>query len=158
MQQWLSGTSFFFRRIPYFSQNTCSGPQNPGPVILEHELSEASVQAFITAFPLFKQYNWNVQSVAAMNGQSAYQNANGDTGAPTLVPLTAAGLNGAGLIAATTSSSSTSTPPSPTSSEGGQSSAVPASGVKSNGVAPMLRSCSLASILSVALALSLCLI
>jgi chitin deacetylase len=148
----------YFRLIPYFSQNTCSGPQSPGLVILEHELSEASVTAFMTAFPLFKQYNWNLQSVATMNGGSAYQNANGDTGAPVLVPLTAAGLDSAGLAAATATTSSTSTPPSPTTSEAGRASAVPASGVKSNGVAPMLRSCSLTSMLSVALALSLCLI
>lgn len=142
-----------------FLKIRCSGSQNPGLVILEHELTEASVQAFMTAFPLFKQYNWNLESVATMNGQSAYQNADGDTGAPVLVPLTAGGLDSAGLIAATatTSTSSTSTPPSPTNSENGRASAVPANGVK-NGVAPMLRSCSLTSMLSVALALSLCLI
>ena len=138
-----------------------SGPQNPVLIILEHELSQGSVQAFMTAYPLFKQYNWNLQSLATMNGQSAYQNANGDAGTPTLVPLTAGGLGGAGLVAVTgtTSSSSTSTPPSPTSSsEVGRASALPASGAKSNGVAPRLRSCSLAGMLSVALALSLCLI
>jgi hypothetical protein len=113
----------------------------------------------MTAFPLFKQYNWNLQSVASMNG-SAFQNVDGDTAPPTLVPLTAGGFGGAGLLAATASlTSSTSTPPSPTnSSEAGRASASPASGAKKNGAASGLRSSSLAGVLSVALALSVCLI
>jgi chitin deacetylase len=148
-----------FTLIRTFLKTRASGPQNPGLIILEHELSTGSVQAFMTAFPLFKQYNWNLQSVASMNG-SAYQNVNGNTAAPTLVPLTAGGYGGAGLLAATTSptSSSTSTPPSPTtSSEAGRASASPASGAKKNGAASGLRSSSLAGVLSVALALSVCL-
>lgn len=145
MQQWLSGS------------------QNPGLVILEHELSAGSVQAFITAFPLFKQYNWNLKSLATIEGLTPYQNAPDDTSTPTLVPLTAGGNGGAGLIAAPTSSS-TSTPPSPTSTptsaDASTASAAPASGAKQNGVAPGLRSSSLAGLLSLGLAVvsSLCLI
>jgi len=147
MQQWLSGS------------------QNPGLIILEHELSNASVQAFMTAFPLIKQHNWNLKSLATIEGLSPYQNAPDDTSTPTPVPLTGGGDGGAGLIAATaTSTSSTSTPPSPTdsstSAEAAKASASPASGTTTNGTAPGLRSSSLVHMLSLVLAVasSLCLI
>ena len=151
------------RTLYFFSQKYAPGSQNPGLVILEHELSTGSVQAFINAFPLFKQYNWNLKSLATIEGLTPYQNAPDDTSTPTLVPLTAGGNGGAGLIAAP-SSSSTSTPPSPTSTptsaDASTASASPASGAKQNGVAPGLRSSSLAGLLSLGLAVvsSLCLI
>jgi len=136
-------------------QQWISGPQTPGLMILEHELSQGAVQAFMTAFPLFKQYNWKLESAADIAG-NAYQNAYGDTDTPTIVALTAGGNGGAGLIAAT---SSTSTPPAPTNtSMTSHPSGTAGSGVKKNGVAPSLRSSSLVGTLSVALALALCLI
>jgi len=117
----------------------------------------------MNAFPLIKQYNWNLKSLATIEGLSPYQNAPDDTSTPTLVPLTAGGNGGAGLIAAP-STSSTSTPPSPTSSptstaDASKASASPASGAKQNGVAPGLRSSPIAVLLSLGLAVasSLCL-
>ena len=140
-----------------FSQKYASGPQNPGLIILEHELSNASVQAFISAYPLIKQYNWNLKSIATIEGLTPYQNAPDDTSAPTPVPLTAGANGGAGLVAPT-SSSSTSTPPSPTSNStstgASKASASPASGAKQNGAAPGLRSSSVAGMLSLLLAVA----
>ncbi|KAJ4478081.1 chitin deacetylase [Lentinula aciculospora] len=54
-----------------------TGSKTPGLIILEHELSDQSVQAFEAAYPVMKSNGWNLQSVAqlAAGGQSAYQNA-----------------------------------------------------------------------------------
>ncbi|KAI0939158.1 hypothetical protein AcV5_000652 [Taiwanofungus camphoratus] len=64
-----------------------AGPKSPGLIILEHELSNLSVQAYIDAFPLIAQNGWAVDSVARLAGQdgggdegSAYQNIGADGG------------------------------------------------------------------------------
>ena len=109
----------FFVMIAGLSQKVyispTPGPQTLGLVILEHELSAASVQAFIAAFPLMKQFNWALRSVAQLDGRGPYQNAKDATSPPTLVPLTAGGGGGAGLTSSTTSTSSTPTTTSTTS-------------------------------------------
>ncbi len=111
------------------------GPKNPGLMILEHELSAGSVQAFMTAYPLMKQTNWTLQSVAELDGQGAYQNAKDDTSPPTPVVLTAGGNGGAGLVPSTLS---TGTQPSATNSGSSSpsSSAAPDNGVKSSSASP----------------------
>jgi chitin deacetylase len=141
-------------------QTWLSGSQTTGLIILEHELSDAAVQTFEAAFPLIKQYNWNLKSVATLDGKGAYQNAPDDTSGPILVPLTAAGNGGAGLIAATsTSTSSTPPPPSSTSSAGSKPSAHPGSGAKTGGAALGSKSSPIMlSISTLALVFSLCLI
>ena len=78
-------------------QRWLSGPKDPGLIVLEHELTNASVQAFMAAYPLMKQYNWVLKPVATLAGLSPYQNTDGDTSHSTLVPLTAGGNGGAGL-------------------------------------------------------------
>ena len=57
-----------------------SGPKSPGLMILEHELSDQSVQAFIDAWPVIKSNGWNTMSMARVDGGSAYQNADGNAG------------------------------------------------------------------------------
>ncbi|KAF7314992.1 Carbohydrate esterase family 4 protein [Mycena indigotica] len=54
-----------------------SKTKSPGLVILEHELSDQSVQAFKNAYPVMKKNNWNVVSLATLmgNGTGAYLNA-----------------------------------------------------------------------------------
>ncbi|KAF7971120.1 hypothetical protein HWV62_7152 [Athelia sp. TMB] len=55
-----------------------TGPKGPqGKIILEHELSTQSVQAFIDAYPVMISNGWNVTSAAQLAGYGAYQNANG---------------------------------------------------------------------------------
>lgn len=52
-----------------------TGPKKPGLIILEHELSNQSVQAFIDAWDLVVSNGWKTTSVAQMGGSSAYQNS-----------------------------------------------------------------------------------
>ncbi|VDB90093.1 unnamed protein product [Peniophora sp. CBMAI 1063] len=58
-----------------------TGARSPGLIVLEHELSQQSVQAFIDAYPLMVQNNWNIVSVAAVDGNGTYQNAINSTSA-----------------------------------------------------------------------------
>ncbi|KAI9513314.1 carbohydrate esterase family 4 protein [Russula earlei] len=144
-------------------QQWLSGPQNPGLIILEHELTDYSVQAFMTAYPLAKQYNWNVQSLASVVGTNgAYQNLGNPAGQPTLAPLVAGSNGSAGLTLPATTSTSSSTPPSSptnTNSSGSrsQSTSLPAS-VKTGGAPPISRSIPLTlSVCTLALVFSFCL-
>jgi len=55
-----------------------TGPKSPGLIILEHELSDQSVQAFIDAYPVIVQNGWKIESVASIANStdpSAYRNA-----------------------------------------------------------------------------------
>lgn len=50
-------------------------------IILEHELSNTTVAAFLSAFPLVKQYGWNTVSVTRLvDGPSAFWNAPSSSG------------------------------------------------------------------------------
>lgn len=55
---------------------TTTGSKSPGLIILEHELSQMSVDAFIRAFPMIWSNGWRIQSVARLFGDSAYQDTN----------------------------------------------------------------------------------
>jgi chitin deacetylase len=57
-----------------------AGPKSPGVIVLEHELTNDTVSGFIDTYPVAVQNGWNVVSVAQINGASAYQNAQGQTG------------------------------------------------------------------------------
>ncbi|KAL4075861.1 carbohydrate esterase family 4 protein [Scleroderma citrinum] len=52
-----------------------TGPKTPGLIILEHELSDQSVQAFMSAWDLMVSNGWKIASVAQMGDVNAYQNA-----------------------------------------------------------------------------------
>jgi len=52
-----------------------NGPKTPGLMILEHELTEQSSQAFIDAYPLMVSTGWHLQSAAEVNGTSVYLNS-----------------------------------------------------------------------------------
>lgn len=122
-------------------QRWLSGPQTPGLIVLEHELSDQSVQAFMAAYPVMKQYNWQLKSTATLEGLSPYENADDDTSDPNLVPLTAAGSDGEGLTATQSQSSSISSTPLPTSTgdSSSKATALPdSSNTKKNGAAPGL--------------------
>ncbi|KAM5540539.1 hypothetical protein V8D89_005997 [Ganoderma adspersum] len=56
-------------------QKWITGPKSPGLVILEHELSNDTVGAFMQAFPLIAQNGWKFESVARMDGGAVYQNS-----------------------------------------------------------------------------------
>jgi len=103
-----------------------TGPKSPGLIILEHELSEQSVAAFISAYPLMKANGWNITSTAQLPGNVPYQNADSSTS-----PVTPA--NGVIVgdvntsVAPTTTPSSSGSSASPSSS--GNSSSKKGSGV-----------------------------
>jgi hypothetical protein len=52
-----------------------NGPKSPGLLILEHELTDNSAQAFIDAYPLIVTTGWNIMSAAQMEGQTVYLNS-----------------------------------------------------------------------------------
>lgn len=59
-------------------QTWLTGPKTPGLIILEHELSDESVRAFIDTYLLIGANGWNPVSVARLDGLTApYQNAQG---------------------------------------------------------------------------------
>jgi chitin deacetylase len=56
-----------------------SGPKSPGLIILEHELSNDSVQAFIDVYPLAKSSGWDTRTIPDLLGDSWYLNAENST-------------------------------------------------------------------------------
>lgn len=52
-----------------------NGPKHPGLMILEHELSDLSVQSFMDAYPLMVSTGWHLQSAAEINGTGVYLNS-----------------------------------------------------------------------------------
>lgn len=91
-----------------------AGPKTPGLIILEHELSNASVSAFINTFPAVKSNGWSIESVVQINGSSAYQNADGDSGSVTHVAGILA-FDGSGNTNTNTTSPTTPSPANATS-------------------------------------------
>lgn len=82
-----------------------AGPKSPGIMILEHELSTLSVNAFIDGYPLAKAAGWTPRAVSQFHqGDSPYQNAAGNTGDVTSAPLLA---NGGGSNLQTSASTTT---------------------------------------------------
>ena len=68
--------------------SVCSlGPKTPGLIVLEHELSNITVEGFEQSFDLIEQNNWIFQSLALVLGNnSAYfnsDNLNSSTQIPT---------------------------------------------------------------------------
>ncbi|KAF8992511.1 hypothetical protein BDQ17DRAFT_1392835 [Cyathus striatus] len=59
-------------------QKWLTGPKSPGLVILEHELSENTVDVFLAAFPLIGSNGWNMTSIVRLintDGPNVYWNA-----------------------------------------------------------------------------------
>lgn len=86
-------------------QTWLAGPKSPGLIILEHELMNSTVQAFMDGFPLMTQNNWSIVSVAQLNNSNAYQNSKNSTNPVLSAVLTAGGGNRAGLPTAPPTSS-----------------------------------------------------
>ena len=57
-----------------------AGTKSPGLMVLEHELSDQTVQAFMNNFPKVKSNGWKTASLARIiGGSEPYQNVHGDT-------------------------------------------------------------------------------
>lgn len=68
-------------------QQWLTGPKSPGLIILEHELSNDTVQAFMDAYPVMKANGWETTSVAEFNGTSAYSNADSENPNGAVTPV-----------------------------------------------------------------------
>jgi hypothetical protein len=70
------------------------GPKSPGLIILEHELTNDTAQAFIDNHYLIPDNNWNAISAAEMDGQNKpYQNTEGTLGPVTYAAVVRYNLN-----------------------------------------------------------------
>ena len=58
-------------------QQWITGPKSPGLIILEHELTNNTVGAFMNAYPLMKSNGWTLPSVARI-AQSIVDNTTGN--------------------------------------------------------------------------------
>ncbi|KAI0774298.1 hypothetical protein C8Q74DRAFT_1218124 [Fomes fomentarius] len=97
-----------------------TGPKSPGLVILEHELNNITVGAFINAYPLIAQNGWKFESLARLANADVYQNAVDNTGD---VIAATVGVGGATEPSASVSSSGSGTgtaKPTSTGGSGGQ--------------------------------------
>lgn len=97
-----------------------TGPKHPGLIILEHELYTQTVQAFISAYPLIKSNGWKTMSLAQIDGDGVYQNADSSTSSVTPVVGILADPSedqSSSLSSSSSTSSSGTTFPSPTPSK-----------------------------------------
>jgi hypothetical protein len=84
-----------------------TGPKSPGLIILEHELSDQSVAAFMSAYPLMKSNKWTTASVAQIvDGTSAYQNSASSSAAVALSDILASNSSNSSTTASASVSSS----------------------------------------------------
>ncbi|KII95212.1 carbohydrate esterase family 4 protein [Plicaturopsis crispa FD-325 SS-3] len=107
-------------------QGWLTGPKSPGLIILEHELSNQSVQAFIDAYPVMKQNGWQLESCASMLGKGTWLNAASNTGS-----VTPAGVLDGNNVSSSASASS-SAPASKSSGTSTSSGAASSSSSSSN--------------------------
>ena len=56
-------------------EKALTGPKSPGLNVLEHEITDTDVTAFLYAYPLMKSYNWVVKSIPEITGANWYQNS-----------------------------------------------------------------------------------
>ncbi|OSD04276.1 glycoside hydrolase/deacetylase [Trametes coccinea BRFM310] len=108
-----------------------TGPKSPGLIILEHELTNNTVGAFIQAFPLIQQNGWKFVSIAQLDGGSPYSNSPSSTGAVT--PGQVAVLDGSDDSSSSNSSSSSAPAGSSTSSAPASSASSGTSSGSANG-------------------------
>lgn len=74
-------------------------PKSPGLIVLEHEITSVTVNAFMTAYPLIKSNGWKFMSLAkAIDDGRTYQNAEGSLSDD---------VESAGILVAESTSSST---------------------------------------------------
>lgn len=72
------GTSL--SRIQTKMETWLGGPKSPGLIILEHELSNSTIQGFVNMWPLIAQNDWTPvsQALLASNDLEGYDDVDGD--------------------------------------------------------------------------------
>ncbi|KAA1466515.1 glycoside hydrolase/deacetylase [Dentipellis sp. KUC8613] len=93
-----------------------AGPKSPGLIILEHELSNGSVNAFMQGYPLMTQNGWQIESVARLQGLAPYWNAQNSSEPVISAGLLAGGQNGTAIQTSTSAPASSAAQSAPTSS------------------------------------------
>ncbi|KAG8913290.1 hypothetical protein FRC01_004621 [Tulasnella sp. 417] len=97
-------------------QKWLTGPKSPGLIILEHELTDSTVNAFIHAYPIMKSNGWDTRNIPDLFGASYYLNALDNTspvvahmdpssGGATTIDFSAAAATSASAAAASSTSS-----------------------------------------------------
>ncbi|KAH9179608.1 carbohydrate esterase family 4 protein [Lactarius sanguifluus] len=117
-------------------QTWLTGPKTPGLMILEHELSDGSVQAFIDNYPLIGANSWRPVSVAQLDGLNApYQNAQGTNGTVTASDIVddTSPSPPASIVSGTTLTRTTSLSTTTSSSSSATPTVTPDNSAKSNG-------------------------
>ncbi|KAJ7599494.1 carbohydrate esterase family 4 protein [Mycena floridula] len=118
-----------------------TGSKSPGLIILEHELSDKTVSAFIAAYPVMKSNGWQTESVLRLLSSSAYRNSDGPSGTVVDAGIvdfaggsgpSAVGGSSSGAAATTSPSQSAKKSSTATSSARSTSSASPSPNVLSN--------------------------
>lgn len=112
-------------------QKWLSGPKSPGLIILEHELTNATVDAFMAAWPLVAQNGWNPVSQAEMNASvPVYQDGKeADSPFNSLIaaPSSSSASSSASAVASGSGASGSTAP----STAGGSSAQASSSGAES---------------------------
>lgn len=104
-------------------------------MILEHEISDLTVGAFIDAFPLIAQNGWKFESLAGAYGGGVYQNAESSTSDDVDEASIIEGAGGRNLTStSTTSQIPTQTAPAELPATSSSPSSAPSSGKSSAGV------------------------
>ncbi|KIY65692.1 carbohydrate esterase family 4 protein [Cylindrobasidium torrendii FP15055 ss-10] len=86
------------------------GSKTPGLIMLEHELTEDTVQAFMNNYPKMQQHGWNITSTALLYTDEVYQNSKGSDDDDDVIPADiVGGVSSAASSSAAASASSVST-------------------------------------------------
>ncbi|KAJ3545390.1 hypothetical protein NMY22_g2459 [Coprinellus aureogranulatus] len=108
-------------------QGWLSGPKSPGLMILEHEINDLQVAAFIDAFPMIAQNGWRFESLAQLfpDRGGPYQNAESNDSTDVVPQSIVEGADSSDDSSSTTASSTeasstTDSSSTPTTSSGTQ--------------------------------------
>ncbi|KAG8899834.1 hypothetical protein FRC00_000861 [Tulasnella sp. 408] len=106
-------------KVASMFQKWLTGPKSPGLIILEHELADSTVDAFINAYPLMKSNGWDTRNIPDLFGASYYLNALDNT-SPVVATLDPAsgGATTIDLSHAAATSASAASAASSTSTQG----------------------------------------
>lgn len=95
-----------------------TGPKTPGLIILEHELSNGSVTAFMDAYPLMQSSGWDIRNIPNLFNDQWYSNSLNDNSTVVQLDIISAGVESINL-----SSTSTAAPAAQTSASTSNSNA-----------------------------------
>ncbi|EPQ28750.1 uncharacterized protein PFL1_03553 [Pseudozyma flocculosa PF-1] len=117
-----------------------TGPKSPGLIILEHELTHASIDIFKGYYPDLKGLGWDAMNIAQLSGAEWYKNAADSKAKPDDRKLLGAYQSAAPAAASSTSSAAPAAKTSSGASGQAASSSGAASAAKSGSTQPATKS------------------